>query len=85
MCTRLTSCPSGFRCRYLDPKGHGNLSRLNDELNSVAHVMHQNVMDILGRGEKLDAVHSKSEQLVNDSSRFKSKARRLNLAAQLRK
>lgn len=75
----------GIRKRYLDPKSHGNLSKLNEELNSVAHVMQQNVMDLLGRGEKLTAVADKSEQLKHASGVFANKAQKLHLAAQLRK
>ena len=57
----------------------------NERTNEWIHQCPQNVMVLLKRGEKLGDVAEKSHKLVDDSKVFKGSARRLNLAAQLRK
>jgi len=70
---------------YIDTRTQRNLHKLNDELHDVQDIMKQNIQDVLGRGEKLDSVSSKSETLRNASSKYAKDARYLNTRALLRK
>ena len=70
---------------YVDTRTQRNLSKLNDELSDVQDIMKQNIQDVLGRGEKLDSVVSKSSALRDASGKYAKDARHLNTMAMLRK
>ena len=59
--------------------------QLNEELSDVQDIMKQNIQDVLGRGEKLDSVVSKSSALRDASGKYAKDARYLNTRAMLRK
>ena len=48
-------------------------------------IMKQNIQDVLGRGERLDAAAAKSSSLRDASGKYAKDARYLNTRAMLRK
>lgn len=70
---------------YVDTRTQRNLNKLNEDLNDVQRIMTQNIQDVLGRGERLDSVVSKSSDLRNASSKYAKDARYLNTQVMLRK
>ena len=48
---------------YVDTRTQRNLNKLNEDLADVQKIMTQNIQDVLGRGERLDTVVSKSSAL----------------------
>ena len=61
----------------------GNKSQLNEDLNEIHSIMRKNIDEILNRGEKLDQVHSISQDLRNKSSTFKWGTKKLTFQARV--
>ena len=70
---------------YVDTRSTANLKKLNDDLNEIEHIMKTNIAEVLGRGEKLDDLSSKSSRLQADSLRYVSNAKDLNYRLMIRK
>jgi vesicle transport protein SEC22 len=70
---------------YVDTRTQRNLNQLNNDLGEVQDIMKQNIQDVLGRGERLDAVAAKSSSLRDASGKYAKDARYLNTRAMLRK
>jgi len=69
------------RREYADPNSSANMRKLNDELQSIHHIMRKTIDDVLDRGSKLDDVSETSKNLVNDSKKYKWNAKKLSLMA----
>ena len=54
------------------------MRRLNDDLQSIQHVMRKTIDDVLDRGNKLDDVSEMSKNLVNESKNYKWGAKKLS-------
>jgi vesicle transport protein SEC22 len=63
---------------YLDTKSERNLDRVAKELVEVQQVMTRNIQEILSRGQKIDTVTRKSEQLVFESRLYEKRSQWLN-------
>ncbi|KAJ1675746.1 SNAP receptor [Spiromyces aspiralis] len=70
---------------YEDSRTQQNLSRLNEDLQDVTKIMSKNMEDLLWRGDSLDRMNTLSDQLRNQSQKYRRDARRLNLEALYRK
>ncbi|KAF4688864.1 Vesicle-trafficking protein S22a, partial [Perkinsus olseni] len=70
---------------YRDPTSTRALNRLNDSLTEVNSIMQKNIDDILTRGEKLEDVGRRANDLKDASKSFSKKARMINLQAMFRK
>ena len=70
---------------YQDIRAQQNMSRLQEELLDVSHIMTSNIKDVLERGNKLEKMSLMSDALAADSKRYVRDARQLNLDALFRK
>lgn len=61
---------------YSDPK-NDKFTAINQSINEVTEVMRENMDKVLQRGERIDNIHGKSEDLVNQAQTFESKANEL--------
>jgi vesicle transport protein SEC22 len=61
------------------------MSRLQEELLDVSHIMTSNIKDVLERGNKLEKMSLMSDALAAESKRYVRDARQLNLDALFRK
>jgi vesicle transport protein SEC22 len=61
------------------------MSRLQEELLDVSHIMTSNIKDVLERGNKLEKMSLMSDALAVESKRYVRDARQLNLDALFRK
>jgi len=61
------------------------MSRLQEELMDVSHIMTSNIKDVLERGNKLEKMSLMSDALAAESKRYVRDARQLNLDALYRK
>ena len=66
---------------YADPNSSANIRKLNDELQSIHHIMRKTIDDVLDRGSKLDDVSETSRNLVSDSKKYKWGAKKLSMMA----
>lgn len=57
---------------------NGDMSSINSELLEVQNIMKKNIEDVLGRGDRLQKAAETSSNLVFESKRFSSKAKKLN-------
>ena len=64
---------------FNSPEGD-QLASVNNKLEDVKHVMVQNIEMVLERGEKLELLVDKSEQLQLDSFRFQKSSKKLRQA-----
>ena len=67
-----------LRRDYGDPNSKQSMSKLNSDLMEVQSIMKKNIQDVLGRGDRLERAAETSSNLVNESKRFSSQARKLN-------
>lgn len=71
--------------QYLDTRlanktnNKGNLNRLNTELQEVQKIMVQNIDDVLQRGDALQSLNDRAQNLNLISDKYKKKTRMLNL------
>ena len=70
---------------YQDIRAKENMSRLQEELMDVSHIMTSNIKDVLERGNKLEKMSLMSDALAAESKRYVKDARQLNLDALYRK
>lgn len=61
---------------YSDPK-NDKFTAINQSINEVTEVMRDNMDKVLQRGDRIDNIHGKSEDLVNQAQTFESKANEL--------
>ncbi|GFN97218.1 vesicle-associated membrane protein 4 [Plakobranchus ocellatus] len=54
-----------------------NLDHLEGEVSEVTALLKDNVEKVVGRGERIDALQSRSEDLEHSSSHFRSSAKKL--------
>ncbi|KAJ1610555.1 vesicle transport protein [Cryptosporidium canis] len=75
------------RCKseYKDPNSNKSLQKLNDSLIEVTNIMRRNVDDILLRGEDLQDVERKANDLKFASLEFSRAAKRLSFHALIQK
>jgi vesicle transport protein SEC22 len=71
--------------QYADVRSQRNVARLNDDLQEIEHIMKTNIAEVLGRGERIDELSSRSSRLQSDSMRYVQNARKLNYRLWLRK
>jgi len=63
---------------YADTKSQKNLSKVTEDLNDVHKIMTKNISEILGRGEKLQSVAQKSDDLLASSAIYEKNAKAIN-------
>jgi len=63
---------------YLDTKSDRNLDRVSKELSEVHQIITRNIQEILSRGQKIDSVTRKSEQLLFESRIYEKRTHWLN-------
>ncbi|KAA8493026.1 25.3 kDa vesicle transport protein [Porphyridium purpureum] len=69
---------------YTDSRTQRNLDKLNTELKDVHNIMTKNINEVLGRGERLDAVETKSYRLTSESKKYSESAKHANRMRLLR-
>lgn len=70
-----------IRREFIDPESPANIQKLGSDLNEIRNVMRQNIDEVLGRGEKLSVVQDQATSLRSDTSKFRKKAKKLNMQA----
>jgi len=70
---------------YRDPRSNRALNKLNESLSEVTDIMRKNIDEIITRGENLDEVSRKAEDLKLHSHQFASSARILRIQTMLQK
>lgn len=68
-----------LRREFADASSTANSARLKEELAEVQTIMRRNIAEVLGRGERLDAVSRTSSMLRSESDKFYKGARKANL------
>eukprot|EP01006_Ploeotia_vitrea_P003906 TRINITY_DN113486_c0_g1_i1.p2 TRINITY_DN113486_c0_g1~~TRINITY_DN113486_c0_g1_i1.p2 ORF type:complete len:221 (-),score=90.73 TRINITY_DN113486_c0_g1_i1:32-595(-) len=68
-----------LRRDFLDPRSPKNVEKLNSNLTEIHNIMCANIQEVLHRGRALDDVQNMSEQLVSESKRYQSHAKKINL------
>lgn len=63
---------------YVDSRTQRNLDRLNVELRDVQNIMTRNIHEVIGRGERLEDIATKSGALSADSRRYAAQALHAN-------
>eukprot|EP01057_Protomagalhaensia_wolfi_P003232 Protomagalhaensia_wolfi_Nauph_80__3231@NODE_3293_length_835_cov_108_432161_g2584_i0_p1_GENE_NODE_3293_length_835_cov_108_432161_g2584_i0NODE_3293_length_835_cov_108_432161_g2584_i0_p1_ORF_typecomplete_len237_score46_51Synaptobrevin/PF00957_21/5_7e19Longin/PF13774_6/0_00081SLM4/PF16818_5/0_014MCU/PF04678_13/0_072Serine_rich/PF08824_10/3_7e02Serine_rich/PF08824_10/1Serine_rich/PF08824_10/2_3e02Fzo_mitofusin/PF04799_13/3_8e03Fzo_mitofusin/PF04799_13/0_17Fzo_mitofusin/PF04799_13/4e03_NODE_3293_lengt len=71
------------RVEFKDPRSHESLKRLNQSLTEVSQIMQTNIADLLLRGENLEDVSRKADDLKEKSRTFAKVAKRLSARAAL--
>jgi len=64
--------------KYQNPEEADQVMRIQKNLDDVKDVMHKNIQDILERGENLDNLMAKSEDLSTVSYKFYKQAKKTN-------
>ena len=64
--------------KYQDPHEADKLSKIQKDLDDIKDVMHKNIEEVLQRGENLDSLMDKSEDLSATSVQFYRKAKAQN-------
>ncbi|EZG46750.1 putative vesicle transport protein [Gregarina niphandrodes] len=80
---RLDRAIQRKRNEFKDSTRNDSLRRLNHSLDEVSMLMQRNINDLLMRGENLEAVSDKADQLRESSRRFARQARKLSKGAWL--
>ena len=60
------------------------MNKLNEELAEITNIVTRNIADVLGAGERLEAVSAMSGALSLESKRYAAKAKALSRQALLR-
>jgi len=63
---------------YADTRAQNNLSKVTEDLNDVHQIMRKNITEILGRGEKIQSVAKKSDELLAGSELYEKQAKAIN-------
>lgn len=64
--------------KFQEPKHFDKITKLQDDIEEVKEIMQNNVQKVLERGEKLDEMVEKSEDLSRSSQEFYKASRKLN-------
>ncbi|KAJ2019695.1 palmitoyltransferase [Coemansia sp. S680] len=67
-----------FIGKYQDPKQADSIMRVQQELDETKVVLHKTIESLLERGEKLDALVDRSNQLSSQSKMFYKTAKKTN-------
>uniref|UniRef100_A0A6A7G7X9 Vesicle-trafficking protein SEC22b n=1 Tax=Hirondellea gigas TaxID=1518452 RepID=A0A6A7G7X9_9CRUS len=70
-----------IRKDFLDPRAPQNLRKLNENLSEIHDIMQQNIQDVLERGDKMERVQARTTSLLEDSKKFKSLSKWINIQA----
>eukprot|EP00405_Crypthecodinium_cohnii_P041509 CAMPEP_0206560000 /NCGR_PEP_ID=MMETSP0325_2-20121206/20749_1 /ASSEMBLY_ACC=CAM_ASM_000347 /TAXON_ID=2866 /ORGANISM="Crypthecodinium cohnii, Strain Seligo" /LENGTH=225 /DNA_ID=CAMNT_0054061649 /DNA_START=188 /DNA_END=865 /DNA_ORIENTATION=+ len=73
------------KSEYRDPTSSKALGRLNENLAGVSNIMRQNIDEILKRGENLDSVGRKANDLKDESKKFKNMTGKLKFHTMVQK
>lgn len=60
------------RTQFKDPRSHDSLKRLNQNLTEITSIMQKNINDLILRGENLEDVNKRAEDLRDTSRVFAS-------------
>jgi len=63
---------------YTDSRTQRNLAKVSEELQSVHSIMTKNIVEILGRGEKITSVNKKLDDLLSQSKQYSELGKMLN-------
>ena len=69
------------RKEYMDVNSMRASAKLNSEVEDISSIMRQNVQQLLNRGEKLDNIRQTSSRMVDESKKYKNKAKKLAFQA----
>lgn len=64
--------------KFQDPNEADKLSKIQKNLDDIKDIMHKNIDEVLKRGETLDSLMDKSEDLSMTSKQFYKKAKKTN-------
>jgi len=64
--------------KYQDPNEADKLLKIQKNLDDIKDIMHKNIEEVLKRGENLDSLMEKSEDLSATSVQFYKKAKKTN-------
>jgi synaptobrevin family protein YKT6 len=67
---------------YQDPKNNDQLLKIQQNLDEIKDIMHKNLEDVLRRGETLDTLLQKSEDIGEVSKMFHTKAKKTGQCCQ---
>ncbi|OMJ25015.1 Protein transport protein sec22 [Smittium culicis] len=70
---------------YEDSRTINSLGKLNENLLDVTKIMTKNMEDLLWRGDSLDRMSTLSDQLRDQSKKYRKDAKNLNIMAMYRK
>merc|ERR1712190_581567 len=73
------------KAEYRDPQSSKALGRLNENLTEVSSIMRQNIDEILKRGENLEDVGRKANDLKDSSKKFKTMTQKLSFHTMIQK
>ena len=69
------------RKEYMDVNSMRASAKLNSEVEDISNIMRQNVQQLLNRGEKLDNMRQTSSRMVDESKKYKNKAKKMAFQA----
>ena len=84
-CIKFDTFIQRTRRLYADARTQRNLAALNAELGEVAAIMTRNIADVLGQGDRLDAMQAASATLASETAGYARRARDLHRQALIRK
>jgi vesicle transport protein SEC22 len=84
-CIKFDTFIQRTRRLYADARTQRNLASLNAELGEVAAIMTRNIADVLGQGDRLDAMAAASATLAAETAGYARRARALHRQALIRK
>jgi vesicle transport protein SEC22 len=67
-----------LRKEYADAQSSSNSARLKEELTEVQGIVRRSIAEVLGRGERLEAVSRTSSMLRSESDKFYKGAKKAN-------
>jgi synaptobrevin family protein YKT6 len=68
----------GYLAKYQDPKQADTIMRVQQELDETKIILHKTIDSVLQRGEKLDDLVQRSDQLSMQSKMFARQAKKTN-------
>jgi len=68
----------GVLQKYQDPKEADAMSRVQSELDDTKIILHETMESLMQRGEKIDDLVAKSDQLSDQSKMFYKQAKKMN-------
>jgi len=63
---------------FQDPKTADKLLKIQDTLDDIKEIMHKNIEEVLKRGETIDGLVAKSQDLSESSKIFYKQAKKQN-------